>query len=559
VKNRSGFFLIFFLVLFIIISSRLFYLQVIEHSFFMRKSLEQRKVVLTLSPKRGGIFDRRGRDLAISNRAPSIYLTPYLVKDKENTAYLLAEILKASGQKILKKMRSSKGFVWIERKTDEEAAQKIKDLKIEGVGIIYEEKRIYPKGHLASTVLGFTGIDNQGLAGLEYTYNKILSGEEGWLITEKDAFGREIYTDTRSIHHPFDGDNIYLTLDEEIQYIAEEELEATVKSLNAARGTVIVMDPTKGDIYALAVKNDFDPNYFYKFKPLFWRNFAVSDLYEPGSTFKLFAAAAAIEEKIVTPETVFSCPNSIMVGGRKIGEAHEAIGGHGMATVREIIVQSLNVGAAQIGLKLGAQNLINYVKKFSFDRPTRLGLAGEVSGLVREASSLRVADVGRIPFGQGVAITPMQLIYACTAFANNGFMVRPRIIKEIVSSDGRFRKKNFPYRKKVLSEATAHSLKMMMNKVVAEGTGKAAALNGYSVCGKTGTAQKVALGGSGYLSGRYVPSFVGFFPGNDTKLLICVVVDDPRGTFWGSTVAAPLFKKVAERSVRYLGIPPDIN
>ena len=560
-SNKRLLFLMFvFTMAFSVVAGRLFYLQVVKHDFYRTKSVDQRTRLILLAADRGDIFDREGSLLATSIDTYSIYAIPRNVKNKEAVAAKLAKILGTSKYYVLNKVYSEKSFVWIMRKVSKFAGEKVKELNVDGIGALVEKKRIYPKGHIASQILGFVGVDNQGLAGIELGYEDFLKGVEGKLITESDPSGHELVgAKPRQIQSPTDGLNLVLSLDEVIQHVAERELLAAVKEHGAKSGTIIVMDVPSGDILAMASKPDFDPNNYSKYSTKLRQNRAVLDVYEPGSTFKLITVAAALEEGVFDENDVVDCPEYIKIGGKVIRNAHRLKKEEKRATVSHIITESINTGTSNIAMELGEETLYRYIRAFGFGDKTGIGIPGETRGIVRDVKTWSKPDIAVISFGQGIAVTPLQLLSAVATIANDGVRVKPNLVKRIESVDGSYVK--IFHREelgKVISERTAAKLKKMMINVVKEGTGRRAAISGFSVGGKTGTAQKIKSGGGGYWYGHYVSSFVGIAPVSNPKLAILVIVDDPTGdSHWGGTVAGPAFARVAEDSLRYLNIAPD--
>ena len=558
-KNRLWILLLLFFLVFVFIAIRLFHLQIIRHDFYLSRSEEQRRRVITLAADRGDIFDRRGNLLATSIDSYSVYLVPREILKKEETAEKLSKILGESYYQILNKTYEDKPFVWVERKVNIWKAKKIKNSNLKGVNVLAEKKRIYPKGTLASQILGFVGIDNQGLSGIEFGLEEYLKGREGKYITESDPRGREIISaKAREIQEAKSGMNVTLSIDEVIQYICERELSLALKKSQAISGTIVVMDTLNGDILALVSKPDFDPNNYLKYPKKSWHCRGTSDVYEPGSTFKLITLAGALEEGIVDKKTRIFCPDSIVVGGKRIRNSHHIKLESKDALIEDILAYSINTGVAQIGIKLGPEKFIKYIKAFGFGEYTGVSMPGETRGIVREIADWAKPDIAMISFGQAIAVTPLQLASAVCAIANDGVLLKPRLIKKIESIDGKY-VKTFPTLEwgRPISKKTALLLREMMGNVVEYGTGKFAKVSGFKVGGKTGTAQKVRLGGRGYWKGHYISSFVGIAPLTKPRLVILVVIDDPKGVVWGEKVAAPVFAKVTEDVLRYMNVAPD--
>jgi cell division protein FtsI/penicillin-binding protein 2 len=524
-KSRVLVLLIVFVFLFFLVVLRLIDLQILNHSFYEKKSQEQRTRIIDLASQRGDIFDRNGNILATSIDTHSAYM-------------------------------HNKG--WLARKLSLAAAEKIEKKYPKKVSLLKEKKRIYPKQNLAAQIIGFVGTDNQGLSGIELAFDEYLRGKKGRVITEGDPDGKELYGALRELESGVDGMNVTLTIDENIQYVAEREIEKQIKKSKALSGMCIVMDVKTGEILALASKPDFDPNLYKKSNKKLWHPRFV-DPYEPGSTFKLITAAAALDKKAVTTDTKLKALDSIVVGGKVIQNAHEIKWPGKYISISEMLEESVNTGAVQVGLKLGPQKFYEGIISFGFGKRTGFGLWGESNGIVRHWKNWYKPDIGMITFGQSIAATPLQLLSAVSAFANHGKLVQPLLVKKIESLDGRFVKAfSQEGRGKAVSENTASQMKEFMRNIVVKGTGKPARMNNFSVGAKTGTAQKAVLGGRGYMKGHYIASFIGFAPLRDPQIIALVIVDDPKGTYWGSTVCGPVFKEVVEYSLRYLNVRPDM-
>lgn len=559
IRNRILVLLFIFTFGFGLAIARLFELQIFHHSFYLNKVWEQRQRIITLASPRGDIFDRNGELLATTVDAASFFVVPREVDTKEAVVNFLSEQLALEKEELRSKLESKRSFVWLKRKVKEAIADRILKSKIDGVYAITEKKRIYPKGHLASSVLGFVGVDNQGLAGIELSFDQYLRGKEGKLLTERDPRGREIVAASRKIiDTPTYGMNLKLTLDATIQYVAERELARAIKKYQAKSGTIIVMDTKNGEVLAMATKPDFDPERYYEFSKKAWKSGAVSNVFEPGSTFKVITVAAGLKEGVIDEKTRLRFLEKILVGGKVIENAHEFDQFGSYLTVSEMLQESVNTGAAQVGLLLGERRFYENIVNFGFGEYTRVGLPGESRGILRNYKRWYKPDIGMITFGQGIAVTPLQLSSAVAAIANEGKRMRPQIVSEIESLDGKFLKTSYPeMEKQAVPREVALTVKHMMEEVVQKGTGRPARLAAFRVAGKTGTAQKVAVGRSGYLKDKYISSFIGFAPVSDPRLLILVVVDQPVGAYWGSTVAGPVFRQVMEETLRYLDVSPD--
>ncbi|MFH1710420.1 MAG: penicillin-binding transpeptidase domain-containing protein [bacterium] len=558
-RTRAKEFLAYSILIFAILAFRLFYIQLIKHEFYLNKSFEQSLRIITLSPDRGDIYDRNGSLLATSINAFSVFANPSEIRNKFEAADAISKILKENRSAILQKLNSGKRFIWIKRKIEEPLARKIREKKLQGIVLLPEPKRVYPKGRLASQVIGFVGMDNQGLSGIEISYEKYLKGEGGSLITERDPRGREILTSNlRVLKSPTNGMNLTLTIDESIQYKAETEIRKAVENFHASSGSVIVMDIKSGEILALASYPDIDPNEYQKYKPIFWNNRAVTDVYEPGSTFKLVTVASAIEEGVISKDTKVYCPDSIELGGRTIQNSHKLKFDTKDLSIKDILRESINTGAVQIALKLGKEKFYRRIKAFGFGDYTDVGLFGESRGILNDEALWNKPDIGMISFGQSIAVTPVQFISCLAAIANGGTKMRPRLVKKIEGDDAGFLKVFTPESKgQAVSRKTAGDMLELCEDVVENGTGRLAKIPGFRVGGKTGTAQKPRPGGIGYMAGHYISSFIGFTPMDDPRVAVLVVVDDPTPVYWGERVAAPVFKQVAEYSLRRLNVAPD--
>jgi cell division protein FtsI (penicillin-binding protein 3) len=537
---------------------RLVSLQVLNAEELSGKADRQHEKETILEAERGTIFDRQGQILAINVEVPSVYAIPALVNDSNAVASKLGKILGVNRHTIRHRLESKKNFVWIKRKINPDQVHHLKQLKLEGVGFLSESKRFYPKRHLLGQILGFAGLDNQGLEGIELKYDSSLKGERGWIIVERDAMGRSIFPKGLEYISPSRGKDLVLTIDEVIQHIAERELGTAMQQTSAANGSVIVMDPKTGAILAMAVQPSFNPNNIKRYNAKHWRNRTITDPFEPGSTFKIVAAAAALQEGATTPGELIYCEKGKMkMGGRFIHD-HEK---YGNLTFAEVIQKSSNIGTAKVAMRLGEEKLYRYIRMFGFGEKTGIDLVGESPGLVREPKRWSGRSLASIAFGQEISVTPIQLITAYAAVANGGWSVQPHIVSEVREPDGVALKRfSAEARRRVLNPETARGLAKILEGTVAKGgTGEKAALKGFSVAGKTGTAQKVDPDTKRYSSREFISSFVGFVPSDDPLLVILVVVDSPDGEAWGGSVAAPVFKRIAEQSLEYLGVLPSTS
>lgn len=510
--------------------------------------------IIDLPSQRGVIYDRRGRPLAVNVPARSIFADPSLIMNAAATAERLAPLVGVSAEDLRKRLISPRRFVWIARRADDEVAARVRALRLPGIGIVREDRRVYPSGPLAGAVLGFTGTDNQGLAGMELTYESVLAGRAGQMRLVIDALGRELTGTERVITPVRDGRSVLLTIDAVIQHIVERELTAAVRESAARRGIALVMDPRSGEMLAVATAPAFDPSRPDLHRPDRWRNPAISDLYEPGSTFKVILAAAALESGAIGAEERFAVPEALTVSGHTIREAEPHPDRPKVQTLSDMLTYSSNVGAAIVGARLGKTRMVLALDRFGFGRPTGIDLPGEAAGLVRPTREWYGPSLQTIGFGQGISVTPLQLLVAASALANNGVALRPRVARVIRSSEGGVEPVPPDPGRQVVSQKTAQAVMAMLRRAVAAGTGRKAAVEGYEVAGKTGTAEKPGPGG--YARGKYVASFVGFAPVGAPRIAVLILLDEPQGRFYGGEVAAPVFARMASQILYRLGVPP---
>ena len=543
------------LVGWVAVGYRLFVLQVIQASDLSSRAERQHERSHSLEGQRGTVFDRRGRILATNVDVPSIYAIPSILNRHKGDVKKLARVLSIDDRVLHRRFNGNPNFVWIDRKINPSIAQRVQQSNIDGVGILDESQRFYPKRQLLGHILGFAGVDNQGLEGIELKYDRYLRGGKGWVVVERDAFGRAVFPKGLDYVAPSRGKDLILTIDEVIQYIAERELDAVMEKSLAIGGTAIVMNPRSGEILAMAVRPEFNPNGQTRNHPEHWRNRAVTDPYEPGSTLKIVTAAAALEERVTSPEDVLYCEEGRMALGGGAIHDHE---GHGYLSFRDIIGKSSNIGTVKVALRIGERRLFHYMRAFGFGAKTGIDIIGESPGILRDVDSWSLRSLASIAIGQEMAATPIQIVSAVSAVANGGWLVRPRLVSEIREADGQVVKR-FPVeiKRQVISQGTADTLMQILEGAVSEsGTGTHAMIPGYRVAGKTGTAQKIDP-----LTGRYsrvaaVSSFVGIAPAEDPAVVVLVVVDHPRGETWGGSVAAPAFRNITQQVLRYLDVAP---
>lgn len=542
----------------LVLVGRLVHLQIIQHDRLAAQSDKQFLRTVEITSGRGNIYDRNRNQLATNIRVESVYADPKSVAEKTATARILARVLKLNPQAVLKKLKSNRHFVWIKRKSELNAVEKLKQLDLVGVGFIAETKRYYPKRKLAASTLGFVGLDNQGLAGIEHFHHAVLKGRVQRTVLEKDARGRFLWTTANAQDLNPGKQDVVLALDEVIQFIAERELNRQVKEYRAKSGLAIVMDPFSGAVYAMASAPEFNPNNYAAYPPHIWRNDAVASAFEPGSIFKPIVAAASLEEGLAGPDDIFFCENgSYQIGKSRISEAsnHQ----FGWLTLRNIIAKSSNIGAIKIAQRLGNRRFYDYIRKFGFGRRLGVDLPGEASGTLRSIRQWSGLSLASISFGHEISVTPIQMVSAIAAIANGGVLIRPRLTQAILKNGVLDRTFEPEALQTVLSEETSRQMINILKSVVKTGTGAKAAIPGFEVAGKTGTAQKIDPKTQTYSKTKYLASFVGFVPADAPRLVILVMIDEPQKTYWGGEVAAPVFQKIARKTLRYLHIPSSLD
>jgi len=552
IKKRIIILFVFFIILLLAIFARLFYIQIGQADVLGQRASDQRLRMLQLEPKRGVIFDRLGRELAISSGSETVVALPPEIENPEKTARELAGILNFSYSEILRRITQPRAAIYLERKIDDTRAETIRSWDLSGIIFIEESKRFYPQGELASHIIGFAGIDNHGLEGIELIMDYYLQGQPGRMSTERDGLGQEIPQGIELFQPPQDGYDVYLTIDQVLQYLAERELEKAMQQHEARGGSVIVVDPRGGDILAMANYPGFDPNNFQSYTSSAWRNTAIGNSYEPGSTFKIITAAAALEEGVVNPEDLFFDPGQIKVGPETISCWRE--GGHGTLNFLEIFTESCNPGFVQVGNRLGVENFYKYVQGFNFGSRLGIDLPGESSGRIYPFDQLGPVEIATMSFGHGIAVTPLQMVMATAAVANGGFLMEPRLIQEVRDSQGNLIEGFGPrVLNQVISEETAEMTMALLAAAVDAGTGAEAQIAGYQIGGKTGTARH-------YDREAYDSSFVGVLPVDDPQLIIGVVLYEVTSEpFYGSQVAAPIFREVGREAIRYLEMRPTVR
>ena len=543
---RIRFLVLGFVVVFGVALARAAYVQVVEGGRYEQLASRQHRETIEIPAARGTIYDRTGEPLAIGEQATTVYADPRNVVAPMKAAIKAGETLGIDPDELYPALRDrTKRFVYVERKADPVKAKDLEQLGVMGFGFYPEERRAYPQGRVAAHVLGFAGTDNKGLDGLEGSLDKTLAGKPGYEIVVRDPLGRAI--DVITSRKERAGRNVVLTLDHQLQASAEQLLANAVLRWRARGATAIVMDPRTGAILAMANAPTFDANSFSSAPADARRNRAVTDLYEPGSTFKIVTVAAALEDNIVAPDTSFRLAPTIDVADRTIREAH--IRGTETMTVRQILSESSNVGTITIAQRLGGPELASWIDRFGFGKRTGVDFPGESPGLVLPYEDWSGSTIGTVPIGQGIAVTPLQMVSAYAAIGNGGVIPPAHLIAKVGG-----KKVQHGKGRRIVSRHTADRMTAMFRDVVVEGTGTEAAIPGYTVAGKTGTANKAENGG--YVS-KYVASFVGLVPARKPRLAILVMVDEPRGQIWGGVVAAPIFRDIARFALQYLEVPPD--
>ncbi|MDF2501625.1 MAG: putative sensor protein [Anaerosporomusa subterranea] len=557
VHKRIAFVLVFIIGSLCLLALRIAWIQFVDGNRMAEKMQAQLKDTRILYSPRGIVYDRNGRELAISAMRKSLYADPGEIpaQKREETARILAPILSMRVSDLLDLLKTDSRFVWIRRTLEPDVSDKISaaitSQNLTGLHSVEESKRYYPNGSLAAHVLGFVGTDDIGLEGLELSYDRLIRGETVKRLIDTDSQGVPIFHSIYNSKQVGNVTNLHLTLDASIQFIVEKTLDKVMVEKKAKGAAVIIMDPRTGEILAMASRPGYDPNAFGQYPPETWKNRAVSYVYEPGSTFKAMVAAAAMQEGLVSPGEIFNDPGRISVGGITIqnwdGE------GRGAVPFSHIIKDSINTGFVMVGERLGAAKLMQYTRQFGFGRSTDLRLPGEEEGLLFEAKSMRASDLASVSIGQSIAVTPIQLLTAISAIANDGVLLRPYIVRELRNNDGStLSHATTEAVRQVISDKTAKELTVMLETVVSAGGGTQAAVKGYRFAGKTGTAEKLKADGSGYERGHYIASFAGFGPVEDPRLAALIVIDDPDGIYYGGQVAAPVFREIMTQVMLYL-------
>jgi cell division protein FtsI (penicillin-binding protein 3) len=540
---------------FLLVVARMFQLQVLKKEQLYKLASQQHHVQIPMVPKRGTIYDRKSNELAVSLEVDSVYADPRKVVDRERTATELALILKLDPEDMRQRLKSRASFEWIQRKISSSEVDQIKALRLPGVSYVTENKRFYPNDQLAAHVVGFVGLDSRGLEGVEFQYDALLNGKGRVRSVDRDALGREIAMGDASLDTGDHYQNVFLTLDKQIQHVVETELSRAVQKWGAKGGLAIAMEPFTGKILAMTTYPSFNPNQFLQSRSRIWRNRAISDAFEPGSLFKAFLAAAVLEDKVVRSSDSFFCENgSYTLYDRTIHDTHK----HGWLTFQQILKYSSNIGASKVGEKMGKDRFYKYICDFGFGEKTGILLPGESKGIVHHPRYWTPIALDTISFGQGISVTAIQLVTALSAVANGGSLMKPLITERITDEKGQTVQSFQPeVTRRVISEDTAKKTMLLLKTTTEKGgTGENAVPAGYDVAGKTGTAQKADTRLGGYLEDRYSCGFMGFVPADDPKMVLLIVIDEPQEANYGGVVAAPVFKVITERVLPYLNVHP---
>lgn len=535
---------------------RLFWIQMVWGGELRQQAEEVRTQNVVLQPHRGNIYDRHRNELVSSIPAFSVYVQPGKAKELRALADKIAPLLKMEPASVYRKISTEKPFVWVKHRVDLETAERLRKLDLEGVGLIEGSKRAYQQGNMAAHVLGFVGDDSQGLTGLERSYDSELRGVPGWLAVESDAAGQPVPQAVKRVYPSRPGHSLVLTIDQTIQYFVERELDRLMSTYQPAQATILVMEPETGEVLAVGSRPAFDPERWSTVSQRVWEgNTAVLYNYEPGSTLKMFLAAAALEEGAVKASDGFYDPGFVEVNGRRIYCWKRE--GHGYQTFAGAVENSCNTAFVQVGRKLGKERLYKYLRGFGFGAPTGIDLPGEETGVLKPLKKTIDLDLATMSIGQSIAVTPVQLLTAVCAIANGGKLMKPHLVKAVLDDAGRVSRQVEPRMvRQPVSADTARQLSGMLEKVVLEGTGKNAQVEGYRIAGKTGTAQ--VPGPGGYVEGKHVASFAGFAPLDDPRVAVLVVVAEPRGgEYHGGKVAAPAFQTIMRNTLVYLGVPEE--
>jgi len=553
-KEHITLLFIVFVIFYFLLAYRLYNIQVLQEEKYKEIARREHLTSLSIDGERGNIYDRNLNKLASNVSTKSLFALPFKIKNPHDTAQKISSILNLKVDNVFNSLNQKKSFVWIKRKCEDCEVTDIGNLNIDGLHFLNENKRYYPNKYLASNMIGFVGIDNQGLEGLELVFDDILKSIPSLVILERDASGGKIPLSIKGSNKSKNGESIVLTIDKVIQYITEEALDRAFIKARAKAGIAIVVEPGTGEILAMAVRPTFDPNCYNDFPRDLWRNRAITDVYEPGSTFKVVTISSALEEKIAKLDDRFNCKGWIKYNGHIFHDIHI----HHEQDLTDIVKNSCNIGVIQVGTRFNENTFEKYIRRFGFGALTDIELPGEIGGLVRSSKDWSKISLASLSIGQEISVTPLQLVMAASSIANKGTLMKPMIVKEILDSNLNKIKvfKPKPVRQ-VVSPDIALTMSKILEQVVVDGTGKGATVPGYRVAGKTGTAQKFDLSLGKYSDDKYDSLFVGFVPVENPKLSILVLIDEPVGSYYGGTVAAPVFKEIVSKVLPYLSIPPD--
>ncbi len=547
--------LVVLLILFSALLARVAKLMLVNRAELYEYAEGQHRIISTYTTKRGNIYDINGKDLAVSVEMDSLYACPYKVADKKGAARKLAGVLSMNEADIYKELMSGDNFVWIKRTVSPKTVESVRKLQLEGIGFVTEDRRFFPNRNLASHVIGFVGTDSKGLAGIEYELDSYLNSTVSHFIAIRDAHGNSLFAVDPTEAEALKRYDVYLTIDVMAQHVVERELDAAIDRFGADGGCVIVMNPYSGEIVAMASRPDYDPNRFLEAKKWDWNNKAITLNFEPGSTFKIFLAASVIEEGLAKSGDRFNCEG----GTYTVDDAvfHDHGGSFDVLSFADIIRYSSNIGAVKLGQLLGTDRLYGYLKTFGFGETTGIRLPGEEAGMIMPKKSVRPVDLASMSFGQGLSVTPLQLITAAAAVANGGLLMEPYLVDRIVDENGKPVLTASPtIRRRVISPETARTVTEMMEGVVTSGTGIYARISGVDVAGKTGTAEVYDAATRTYSTTDYTASFVGFLPAESPRLIILVVLENPHTSIYGGDVAAPVFRRIAGDLMKRMDTDP---
>lgn len=548
-----------FIVIFVgfaIIGIRLFQLQVIEHEKYVSLAQRARMRVVDISPERGAIYDANMVPLGVNVKSFSLYASPARISNPEVLAEKLAYFsIGENAASILAKLQRDAVFVWVARKISFEDKLHIENLNLEGLGFIEEKKRFYPQAELMSHILGWVGVDNQGLSGLEYYFEDTLQGEKGRISLKRDARGYYIPFTRDALQEVIPGEDLVLTIDSKVQSVVEQELARTLKETNAQSVEAIFINPQTGAIIAMANKPDYESNYWWNYSAFERRNRGVQFMFEPGSSFKVITAAALLEEQLISPEEKIYCDASLRFGRYTITDWKKF---NQELSFAEIMYHSSNIGVIKAAQRMQKDVFYRYITEFGFGQITGIDLPGEAKGLLRAVNTWQLTDFPCISMGQGIAVTPLQMVVALSAVVNGGKLMRPFVVKGVCDSEGKLIYENEPHVvRHVISEETSVVLSEILYQVVKQGTAKRTEIRGYKIGGKTGTAQVPSPHGGGYLQGKYIASFMGFAPVGNPEIVGIVVIKEPMGAYYGGEIAVPVFEKILSRILPLLGIMPE--